>query len=648
MALKPPNLDDRTFEDLVNEARNLIPRYTPEWTYWNEHDPDITLVELAAWMTELIVYRLNRLPDKSYKEFLKLVGIELEPAAPARADLTFTLTEGAESVVIPKGTQAGLEDTEEKNPIIFETNEALTALAIELKAIQNYDGSLYTLVTESNAVDGQHFCAFGNQAPVDGALYLGFSSACPFPKKELKLMIEVHVDDLVAEGRHCEMKASLIQPPADVAWEAWNGTSWAKLDVVKDDTRSFMKSGSIYINSPSIPVKTKLEKAQDEDLYWIRARVVHPGFEVPPRIDAILINTVSAMSAVTRKAELLGASDGTPDQTMTLGNIPVIAGSLVLQVDEGDGWQTWTEVEDFSASTRQDAHFVLNRQTGEVMFGDGISGRIPLPGGSPNVMALQYRSGGGKRCNVGKNRITVLHMSVPSVKSVTNFKPASGGRDEETVDEARKRGPQVLKTGWRAVTAEDFEFLTLVTPGVRIHRAKALPRHHPDFPGRDIPGVVTVIVVPESLEARPMPSEGTLKRVCQHLNGHRLIASEVYVTAPHYIPIKVVAAVTVKSEADSWAVAKDIEKKLETFFHPLYGGHDEEGWSFGGDIYASDVYKIILTTEGVESVGSMEIYKEGLKQDGTRPIDIPMNSLLCSGQHEINVACPPAKRPPLK
>jgi len=64
--LQAPNLDDRTFQDIVNEAIKLIPRYCPKWTNYNPGDPGITLIELFAWMTELIIYRLNRVPDKNY------------------------------------------------------------------------------------------------------------------------------------------------------------------------------------------------------------------------------------------------------------------------------------------------------------------------------------------------------------------------------------------------------------------------------------------------------------------------------------------------------------------------------------------------------------------------------------------------------
>ena len=63
MALPVPNLDDRTFQDLVNEARSRIPLHCPEWSDHNLSDPGITLIELFAWMTELIIYRLNQVPN---------------------------------------------------------------------------------------------------------------------------------------------------------------------------------------------------------------------------------------------------------------------------------------------------------------------------------------------------------------------------------------------------------------------------------------------------------------------------------------------------------------------------------------------------------------------------------------------------------
>ena len=92
MALQTPNLDDRKFQDIVSEARRKIPQYCPEWTDYNLSDPGITLIELFAWMTDMILYRMNRVPERNYIKFMELIGVRLQPPRPARVDVTFRLS----------------------------------------------------------------------------------------------------------------------------------------------------------------------------------------------------------------------------------------------------------------------------------------------------------------------------------------------------------------------------------------------------------------------------------------------------------------------------------------------------------------------------------------------------------------------------
>ena len=85
-------LDLRDFQDIVDEARKLIPRYCPEWTDFNVSDPGVTLIELFAWMTEMILYQLNRVPDEMYEKFLELIGVQRRPPEPATVEVTFYLS----------------------------------------------------------------------------------------------------------------------------------------------------------------------------------------------------------------------------------------------------------------------------------------------------------------------------------------------------------------------------------------------------------------------------------------------------------------------------------------------------------------------------------------------------------------------------
>ena len=133
MALPTPNLDDLRFQqDLVDEARLRIIRYCPEWTEYNVSDPGITLIELFAWMTELMVYRLNKVPEKNYVKFLDLIGVSLMPAASARAELTFRLAapfpltpEDTTTAVVPRGMEVAAEGAPDAQEVIFTTEEPL-------------------------------------------------------------------------------------------------------------------------------------------------------------------------------------------------------------------------------------------------------------------------------------------------------------------------------------------------------------------------------------------------------------------------------------------------------------------------------------------------------------------------------------------
>jgi predicted phage baseplate assembly protein len=131
MPLQAPNIDNRSFSDILAEARTRIPRYTPEWTDLNDNDPGIALVQLFAWMTDMLIFRMNQVPELNYIKFLQLLGIELRPAEPARTELTFPLTktQPEQTVVVPKGTQVASAGATGDEPVIFETDESLIALA---------------------------------------------------------------------------------------------------------------------------------------------------------------------------------------------------------------------------------------------------------------------------------------------------------------------------------------------------------------------------------------------------------------------------------------------------------------------------------------------------------------------------------------
>ncbi len=662
MPLQAPLLDDRTFNDIMAEARALIPRYTREWTDHNESDPGMTLVQLFAWMTEMLLYRVNRVPEASHIKFLQLLGIELKPAQPARVELTFTAArKDIQTFIVPKGTRVAVAGGDDGPPPVFELEEALVGLGATLKAIQSFDGFAYGVETAKNAAAGQWFYPFGPQARAGSALLLGFESPLDFPSAQVNLSFAVYTTGLKPEGRHCDMDLSLAPTAACLVWEYWDGKYWTALSVDKDETRAFTRSGHVYFTGPGKAArKDRVGSVQNEPLYWLRCRMDRGEYETPPRLEMVLTNTARASQALTVRDEVVGGSDGRPNQVYRLANTPVVTvekprqingadgrvvkvTSVQLEVDEGLGYQAWQEVDDFFASGPDDPHFVCNHTTGEVRFGDGIRhGRIPVANPvhpNDNIVARWYLFGGGQRGNVGADTVTELQTYVEAVKRVTNLRPAFGGSDEESLEEAKLRAPRQLKSKDRAVTAEDFETMAVDTPGVRIRRATALPLVHPNFPGTRTPGVVTVIVVPESKAPNPLPSEATLATVCQHLNLHRLLTAELFVVAPNYHQAEIRADVIVRADFDLAEVKHDLENRLAAYFHPLTGGELGQGWPFGGTIFYSEVYRVVLQTPGVARIkdNQLEIWLDGERQTFCRDVPIDAGELVFSDGHRLNV-----------
>src|SRR5450432_2415434 len=126
MALPVPNLDDRRFQDLVDDAKRLVQQRCPGWTDHNVHDPGVTLIETFAFMTDQLLYRLNRVPDRVYVKFLDLIGVRLFPPTAARAAATFWLSAPVpDDVLVPAGAEIATPRASGGEPVSFTTTAEL-------------------------------------------------------------------------------------------------------------------------------------------------------------------------------------------------------------------------------------------------------------------------------------------------------------------------------------------------------------------------------------------------------------------------------------------------------------------------------------------------------------------------------------------
>ncbi|MBT0768203.1 putative baseplate assembly protein [Kineosporia sp. J2-2] len=602
MPLPVPTLDDRRFQDFVDEAKRAIPRHCPEWTNHNLNDPGVALIELFAWMCDQLTYRLNQVPDRLYLQFLDLLGIE--PFAPgvAACDLTFWLSDVLDhDVRVPAGSQVAT-GSGPGEAVVFGTVEDLVMspprLTQVLTTTAGPDGTRDLMPSLRLGLDEPCFAAEGD------AVNLGFAQS--LAGSALRLTFSAS-----AAGTGINPG----NPP--IAWQAWTGQDWSLLPVHRDSTGGLNRPGEIIL---LMPRSHGAQAVGGRTAYWIRAVLRdpdpgEPAYTRPPRISAVSAAVVGGTAAAEHSevlpAEVVGRSDGRPGQVFSTARGPVAPrrpGEHVL-VTGPDGDEIWTEVSDFTRSGPYDRHFVWDSASGAIRFGPAVRqpdgwvrrhGAVPAEGATVSVTG--YRVGGGAAGNVGARTLVAPRTPLPYITTVTNLRAATGGSDPETVDEVKVRGPLTLRTGRRAVTSADFEQLTLES-SPRIARVRCVP---PERPG----GPVRLLIVPQLLPVQGFRSiddfaleEALLEQVTQSLEPRRLVGTRIELTTPYYVGVSVEATIRVAVGRGAAGVRHAAEQLLRSWLDPIEGGADGTGWPFDKDLTAA---AIALRLEGVEGVASIE------------------------------------------
>ncbi|WP_150275700.1 putative baseplate assembly protein [Paenibacillus tepidiphilus] len=390
-----------------------------------------------------------------------------------------------------------------------------------------------------------------------------------------------------------------------IAWEYWDGRRWLTLPV-SDDTRGFTRREMLQFAAPADIGRRALLGTEH---YWIRARLEEGSFEIAPQIDAVYSNVVWAHNVSTIAGELPGSSNGEENQSFQLSKTPVLPGQR-LWVREASGqaeWSLWEEVDAFSLSEADGRHYMLDRTNGTISFGDGRNGMIP-PMGVDNLKC-DYQHGGGAAGNVAAGSITRMWDSFDWLDGVTNPVAADGGFDQEGTEQAIVRGPHSLKSWDRGVTAEDIEWL--VREGMpRIAKVKCLGARNRDL--EFVPGMATVIVVPEKDEPKPVPSQELLSEIEAYLLARTAAilgsaAPRIAVTGPDYVRIGIEANAAFTSVEQRKVAEGRMIDGLKQFFHPLYGGQYGEGWALGNNLYVSEVYALLKNTPGVDYISDIAV-----------------------------------------
>ncbi|MHA6534198.1 putative baseplate assembly protein [Paenibacillus sp. BAC0078] len=390
-----------------------------------------------------------------------------------------------------------------------------------------------------------------------------------------------------------------------VAWEYWEGRRWMTLSV-NDEIRGFTRREILQF---AVPADIEKRPLFGTEHYWIRARLDEGDFEIPPQVDAISANAVWARNSNSIAGEIPGSSNGEENQTFQLSKTPVLPGQLLsIRETSGQGeWVRWEEVDAFSMSASGSRHYMMDRSSGTIIFGDGKNGMIP-PTGIDNIKC-DYKHGGGATGNVAAGTITKIWDSFSWLDSVTNPVAADGGFDQEEAEQAEIRGPHTLKSWDRGVTAEDMEWLVREAMP-QIAKVKCLSAMNSDL--EFVPGTATMIVVPETNDPKPVPSQELLSEIEAYLCERTSAILDtnvpgIQVMGPDYVRVGVEANVTFTSVDQRKVAEGRIIDNLKQFFHPLYGGDGNTGWDLGKHLYVSEVYAVIKNTLGVDFVSGIAI-----------------------------------------
>ena len=542
-----------------------------------------------------------------------------------------------------------------------------------LDQVISYNDFQYTDHTTDALWPGSTFTPYERTSDVTPELYLGFDKAPP--AAELGIFFNV------------------VEQPGDIngpelTWEYWNGFLWSTLPSF-DGTGNLRLPGIVGLISEddSAPLARF-----DVPLYWIRGRLKEDGPPGSPLLTGIFPNAVWASQQSTLSDVAIGLSNAAANQSFALQQIPVLEGERIevrelfgpranvewrlvalglfggdettvknledqlgqegpnTGVIDGDlrlvrdrlkqvseVWVAWNPVLTLAGSGPDDRAYTIDRARGILTFGDGTNGLIPPDGAS--ILGRVMRTGGGASGNVGAGSITQLLGAVIGVQSVTNPVAAEGGSDAETISSFVDRGPQTVRHRGRAIAVSDYATLAHEASSA-VAFARAIPVQDPG--GHTLPGWVTVLILPNSLDPRPWPSFGLRQEVQAYLESRAPAdlagGGRIFVTGPDYLAIDVSATLAPKVASEAGDVDTAARAELAAFLHPLFGGPSGNGWDLGRSVYLSDVGAALERVDGLDFVSDLELLVDGQVQGSS--VAVGPNQIAVAGVIRITLQAP--------
>ena len=313
--LPAPLIDTRTSDDVVRQLLELLRSYSGEsqpqqGMFSLDQGASRALIEIFGRFAELIIERLNQVPNKNLLAFLDLIGASLLPPQPARVPLTFSLANGSiVDGVVPARTQvAAVPSESETAPVVFETDAELIVTAAQLVSlfVRRPDQDNYADNSELiNSISANDVPLFLGNHQVEHHLYLARDTLFSDP-------------GLTALTLSFEANPHVRRSPLEVNWQTWNGTDWISIKPanVTDKTSGLTVSGEVVFQNLSPFLRTDVNRINK---CWLRCRLVTPIPRVTNRLGEKVPELLSlgikeaTLSGTGRKIHHAIANDTTVD-----------------------------------------------------------------------------------------------------------------------------------------------------------------------------------------------------------------------------------------------------------------------------------------------------------------------------------------------
>jgi hypothetical protein len=621
-----PNLFQRRFQDLVEIGRARLPSLAPEWTDHNAHDPGITLMELLAWVAEAQLYSLSRLRRDERAAYAALLGISqhgtggaigliwpdrLDPNSPAS---TFTRT-----VVLSEDTV--INATDGGSPTFRPVHKLLWVPGRIKKLETRGTKGRTTDHTATNARGGLPFFPFGERGGRRNALALTFEC-----RDEAGLFGS---DRQNAKGAYWPIGV-LVAPPVGGAVEMTTpvGSEQSTLTatlvtdnvrvnlrIASDTTDGFLATGTLLLDLDNVAI------SPGQFTIELRSRT---SSSRPPRVLRVEPNVIPIRQGQTIIRETQIAT-GMPDLSFLL-EIPGLRFSegeepLTLEVAEATGLNTWQRCERLSEHGPDDNVYELDAATGQIIFGNGVNGRIPP---ADSQILFTYSVSDGEEGRVARNR----RWKVAGFGNTfgVNPDPIAGGEAASAPLDDRREARRRVRSDHALVSSSDIAEAAKALPLLEVARAWVPP------PPNNAPrtGAVPLVVLRSRAggEEPEQPPETVqwLNAISRRLSPRMPLGSRLMVAAPRYVEFFIIAELEANAGLKPAAVKEAVEAELKKRLALVDTATGVTPRQPGVPVTLRDVGAWMRATDGVKQVSQLELRRAD-DQKIEKEVAVPRNGL---------------------